>query len=186
MDGVLDSGSAASEDAYDPKSIDTRINHGSKRKASGAGQIHQVVTVVAFLGQRNEEKSIIACHESLGLMEHYSGWKTKNTDTSASIASSNSTKVVRHRWRTRSRLRTYRLHSQRTHTQPHLKGLHSFVQTTSSALRRVETLTSCFQTGQASEGAWYVLVPWLKVVGLKLASLTHAWIQILKRLKSSY
>ena len=28
----------------------------------------------------------------------------------------------------------------------------------------------------------YVLVPWLKVVGLKLASLTHAWIQILKRL----
>lgn len=25
------------------------------------------------------------------------------------------------------------------------------------------------------EGAWYVLVPRLKVVGLKLANLTHAW-----------
>ena len=123
---------AVSEDAHDPKSIDTRINHGSKRKASGAGQIHQVVTAIAFLGQRNKETSIIACHESLGLMENYSGWKTKNTDTSASIASSNTTKVVRHRWRTRSRLHTYRLHSQRMHTQPHLNGLHSFVQTDST------------------------------------------------------
>ena len=85
-------------------------------------------------------------------MENYSGWKTKNTDTSASIASSNTTKVVRHRWRTRSRLRTYRLHSQRTHTQPHLKGLHSFVQT--DRTRQTQFCVHhflCSTTSQSSE-----------------------------------
>ena len=46
---------AVSEDAHDPKSIDTRINHGSKRKASGTGQIHQVVTAIAFLDVRAKE-----------------------------------------------------------------------------------------------------------------------------------